>query len=82
MRYQGDWRRAELRTMTKEEFFCPNCKSDNMGHTKRLKLGAGIWLFLFGITALRYRDEYYCYDCEKTFDLHNLNLEEGKSIGE
>ncbi|MFT6335742.1 MAG: transposase-like protein [Saprospiraceae bacterium] len=50
---------------------CPSCDSDNTGNTKRLKPGFGWLLFLIGFTFLNYKKEFYCYDCDLTFELDN-----------
>lgn len=51
-----------------KEIICPNCKSDNCGNTKRAKSSFGILMVLFGIPYLKYRNEFYCYDCENIFE--------------
>lgn len=50
-----------------EIVLCINCNSDNTGNTKKPKLSFGIFMILFGIPYLKYKNEFYCYDCENTF---------------
>ncbi len=50
------------------ETTCIFCGSSNVGNTKKPKSSFGLLMILFGLPFLRYRNEFYCYDCDKTFE--------------
>jgi len=52
---------------------CPYCNSDNVIKKKKAGYAIMLSILLFGLPIPFFKKSYYCFDCEKEWEINDKN---------
>ena len=61
--YRNTENMQEIKVSNSKDIVCPNCKSDNIRKSRKIRGAVGWLLFLFMIPVPLYYNDFHCFDC-------------------